>query len=163
MKKLLLIMLTALLAPVALSGQSKEINDIFDKYEKKRSVESVVISPGMFAMANHSVKDKEAQEWISKISEMRILSVGSNVMENNVPVRQSLKADMEKLIATFNFTRALKAKDSEDEVELYVNKNKSGALLFLNSSTEEYTVIAMFGNIDDKLLKTAMSGGINIK
>jgi len=44
-----------------------------------------------------------------------------------------------------------------------VNKNKSGALLFLNSSTEEYTVIAMFGNIDDKLLKTAMSGGINIK
>lgn len=93
-------MLTALLAPVALSGQSKEINDIFDKYEKKRSVESVVISPGMFAMANHSVKDKEAQEWISKINEMRILSVGSGVMENNVPVRQSLKADMEKLIAT---------------------------------------------------------------
>lgn len=156
-------MLTALLAPVALSGQNKEINDLFDKYEKKRSVESVVISPGMFAMANHSEKDKDAKEWISKINEMRILTVGSGVMENNVPVRQSLKADMEKLIATFNFSRLLKAKDSGEEVELYVNKNKTGVLLFLNSSTEEYTVIAMFGNIDDNVLKSAMSGGIHIK
>lgn len=157
-------MLTALLAPVALSGQNKEINDLFDKYEKKRSVESVVISPPPPPIVpNHNVKDKEAQEWMSKITEMRILTVGSGVMENNVPVRQSLKADMEKLITTFNFSRLLKVKDSGEEVELYVNKNKTGVLLFLNSSTEEYTVIAMFGNIDDNILKSAMSGGIHIK
>ena len=159
-------MLTALLAPVALSGQNKEINDLFDKYEKKSSVESVVISPPPpppVPSAGKNSKDKEAQEWMSKITEMRILTVGSGVMENNVPVRQSLKADMEKLITTFNFSRLLKVKDSGEEVELYVNKNKTGVLLFLNSSTEEYTVIAMFGDIDDKMLKTAMSGGIHIK
>lgn len=158
-------MLTALLVPVALSGQNKEINDLFDKYEKKRSVESVVISPPPppVPSAGKNSKDNEAQEWMSKISEMRILTVGSGVMENNVPVRQSLKDDMEKLIKIFNFSRLLKVKESGEEVELYVNKNKTGVLLFLNSSTEEYTVIAMFGNIDDNILKSAMSGGIHIK
>ena len=107
--------------------------------------------------------DEESKEWTSKITELRILTVPSSVMENNIPLRVSLKRDMDGIISKFAFERMLRVKDKTEEVEMYVSKTSNGALIFLNSSDAEYTVIAMFGKIDDMLIKAAASGKINIK
>ena len=101
MKKLILIICAALLLPSAVMGQSKEIKAIFDKYEKNDNVELVSISPGMMMFANAFADDKESKEWTSKITELRILTVPSSVMENNVPLRTTLKRDMEGIITKF--------------------------------------------------------------
>ena len=163
MKKLILIICAALLLPSAVMGQSKEIKAIFDKYEKNDNVELVSISPGMMMFANAFADDKESKEWTSKITELRILTIPSSVMENNVPLRTTLKRDMEGIITKFAFERMLRVKDKGEEVEMYVSKTSNGALIFLNSSNAEFTVIAMFGKIDDMLIKAAASGQINIK
>jgi hypothetical protein len=70
---------------------------------------------------------------------------------------------MDGIITKFAFERLLKIRDKGEEVEMYVSKNSNGALIFLNDSDAEYTVIAMFGKIDDMLIKAAASGKINIK
>ncbi|MDX9781767.1 MAG: DUF4252 domain-containing protein [Bacteroidales bacterium] len=163
MKKLIIIICAALLLPYAVMGQSKEIKAIFDKYEKNDKVELVSISPGMMMLANTFADDEEAKEWTSKITELRILTVPSSLMEKNIPLRTSLKADMDGIITKFAFERLLKIRDKGEEVEMYVSKNSNGALIFLNDSDAEYTVIAMFGKIDDMLIKAAASGKINIK
>ena len=163
MKKLIIIICAALLLPYAVMGQSKEIKAIFDKYEKNDKVELVSISPGMMMLANTFADDEEAKEWTSKITELRILTVPSSLMEKNIPLRTSLKADMDGIITKFAFERLLKIRDKGEEVEMYVSKNSNGALIFLNDSDAEYTVIAMFGKIDDVLIKAAASGKINIK
>jgi hypothetical protein len=163
MKKLIIIICAALLLPYAVMGQSKEIKAIFDKYEKNDKVELVSISPGMMILANTFADDEEAKEWTSKITELRILTVPSSLMEKNIPLRTSLKADMDGIITKFAFERLLKIRDKGEEVEMYVSKNSNGALIFLNDSDAEYTVIAMFGKIDDVLIKAAASGKINIK
>jgi hypothetical protein len=163
MKKLIIIICAALLLPYAVMGQSKEIKAIFDKYEKNDKVELVSISPGMMILANTFADDEEAKEWTSKITELRILTVPSSLMEKNIPLRTSLKADMDGIITKFAFERLLKIRDKGEEVEMYVSKNSNGALIFLNDSDAEYTVIAMFGKIDDMLIKAAASGKINIK
>lgn len=163
MKKLIIIFCAMLLLPYAVIGQSKEIKAIFDKYEKNDKVELVSISPGMMMLANSFVDDEESKEWTSKITELRILTVPSSVMEKNIPLRTSLKADMDGIITKFAFERLLKIRDKGEEVEMYVSKTSNGALIFLNDSNVEYTVIAMFGKIDDVLIKAAASGKINIK
>ena len=163
MKKVIIIICAALLLPYAVMGQSKEIKAIFDKYEKNDKVELVSISPGMMILANTFADDEEAKEWTSKITELRILTVPSSLMEKNIPLRTSLKADMDGIITKFAFERLLKIRDKGEEVEMYVSKNSNGALIFLNDSDAEYTVIAMFGKIDDMLIKAAASGKINIK
>lgn len=163
MKKLIIIICAALLLPYAVMGQSKEIKAIFDKYEKNDKVELVSISPGIMMLANTFADDEEAKEWTSKITELRILTVPSSLMEKNIPLRTSLKADMDGIITKFAFERLLKIRDKGEEVEMYVSKNSNGALIFLNDSDAEYTVIAMFGKIDDMLIKAAASGKINIK
>jgi hypothetical protein len=157
MKRILIILFALAAFPIAMTAQNKEINDILDKYEKRKSVESVTISSDLLAMAG------KGNDWGGKISKIRIVSVDSNVIENNVPIRVELKRDMDELVLKFKFISALKVKDGNEEVEMYINQNKSGALLFLNSSKEEFAVIAMFGNIDDKLIQTALKGGISIK
>lgn len=157
MKKILFIILALIALPVALSGQNKEINDLLDKYEKKKAVESVTVSSNLLAMAG-----KEG-EWADKISKIRILSVASNVLENKLPLRVTFRKEMEEFVEKFRFISSLKVKDGGDEIEMFVNQKQNGALLFLNSSDEEFVVIAMFGNIDDKLIKTAVKGGITIR
>ena len=157
MKKILFVILALVVLPVALSGQNREINDLLDKYEKKKSVESVTVSSNLIAMAGKS------EDWANKISKIRILSVNSHVLENNLPLRVTFRKEMEDFVDKFKFISSLKVKDGGDEIEMFVNQTQNGALLFLNNSDEEFVVIAMFGNIDDKLIKTAVKGGITIR
>lgn len=157
MKKILFVILALVVLPVVLSGQNREINDLLDKYEKKKSVESVTVSSNLIAMAGKS------EDWANKISKIRILSVNSHVLENNLPLRVTFRKEMEEFVDKFKFISSLKVKDGGDEIEMFVNQTQNGALLFLNNSDEEFVVIAMFGNIDDKLIKTAVKGGITIR
>lgn len=157
MKKILFVILALVVLPVTLSGQNREINDLLDKYEKKKSVESVTVSSNLIAMAGKS------EDWANKISKIRILSVNSHVLENNLPLRVTFRKEMEEFVDKFKFISSLKVKDGGDEIEMFVNQTQNGALLFLNNSDEEFVVIAMFGNIDDKLIKTAVKGGITIR
>ncbi len=163
MKRILILVLSAILLPVWVWGQSKQINEILDRYEKKRNVESILISPSLLQIAGSSSVDASTKDLLSKITELRILNVKQGAVEGGVPVRVTLKGELEKLFTGELFTRVVRVQDGSELLEMYVTKNNPGVLLFLTTTPNEMSIISIFGNIDKSVINAAMSGEIKIK
>ncbi len=162
MKKLLILMFAAIL-PIAALGQTKQVNEILDKYEKKKNVESILISPSLLQIAGTSNVDASTKDLLSKITEMRIINIKASATENGTPVWLSLKGDLETLTNGELFTRIVKIMEGDELLEMYITKNSQGALLFLSTTPKEFSVISIFGNIDKTVVNAAMTGGIKVK
>lgn len=162
MKKLFILMFAAIL-PIAALGQTKQVNEILDKYEKKKNVESILISPSLLQIAGTKDVDASTKDLLSKISEMRIINIKVSATENGTPVWLSLKGDLETLTNGEFFTRIVKIQEGDELLEMYITKNSQGALLFLSTTPKEFSVISIFGNIDKTVVNAAMSGGIKVK
>ncbi|MGE0091720.1 MAG: DUF4252 domain-containing protein [Bacteroidales bacterium] len=162
MKKIVIIALLSFVPFLAI-GQVKQINDILDKYEKNKDVESILISPELLQMAGESQMNQPTKDLLSKLTELRILSVKSSHKENGVSVAQLLRQDLDRVISQENMSRILKIRDGEELMEMFKTKEDKGALLFLNSKPGEFTVISIFGKIDPSVVNAAISGEINIK
>ncbi|MDP3452750.1 MAG: DUF4252 domain-containing protein [Bacteroidales bacterium] len=163
MKRLLILMFVAIILPAAALGQTKQINEILDKYEKKKSVESIVISPSLLQIAGTSDVNASTKELLSKIKELRIINIKTSAMESGVPLWTSLKGELEKHTSSDLFTRIVRIQDGEELLEMFITKNTEGALLFYTTTPKEFSVISIFGSIDKTVINAAMSGGIKIK
>ncbi|GAB1474103.1 hypothetical protein MASR2M69_15440 [Bacteroidota bacterium] len=130
MKKLLILMFAAIL-PIAALGQTKQVNEILDKYEKKKNVESILISPSLLQIAGTKDVDASTKDLLSKISEMRIINIKVTATENGTPVWISLKGELETLTSGDLFTKVVKLQEGDELLEMFVTKNSQGALLFL--------------------------------
>ncbi len=161
MKRIITTIILIGISVAPLFSQSKEIKEVFEKYEKKKSVESVYVSPFLMGIAGGMTKNSQEKEWLSSIREIRILTISPSGHENNLSLVQQLRTDMDEVINRYQFEKALKVKDGEDEIEMYVIKESKGVILFLNNSPDEFSVIAMFGDISEKILKSVMKGGVN--
>ncbi|MHC1779480.1 MAG: DUF4252 domain-containing protein [Bacteroidales bacterium] len=162
MKKLFILMFAAIL-PIAALGQTKQVNEILDKYEKKKNVESILISPSLLQIAGTKDVDASTKDLLSKITEMRIINIKVTATENGTPVWVSLKGELETLTSGDLFTRVVKLQEGEELLEMFVTKNSQGALLFFSTTPKEYSVISIFGNIDKTVINAAMTGGIKVK
>lgn len=162
MKKLFILMFAAIL-PIAALGQTKQVNEILDKYEKKKNVESILISPSLLQIAGTKDVDASTKDLLSKISEMRIINIKVSATENGTPVWLSLKGDLETLTGGDLFTRIVKIQEGDELLEMFITKNSQGALLFLSTTSKEFSVISIFGNIDKTVVNAAMTGGIKVK
>jgi len=156
-------MFAAVILPIAALGQTKQVNEILDKYEKKKNVESILISPSLLQIAGTKDVDASTKDLLSKISEMRIINIKVSAIENGTPVWLSLKSDLETLTSGDLFTRIVKMQEGDELLEMYITKNSQGALLFLSTTPKEYSVISIFGNIDKTVVNAAMTGGIKVK
>lgn len=87
MKKVLIIVLAAILCPYIAMAQAKQIHLILDKYEKRKKVESIIISPAVLQMAGNGNYNASTKELLSKISEMRIVNVKEDAVEGTTPLR----------------------------------------------------------------------------
>lgn len=84
MKKIFL-SLTALLITVMMQAQSNPVDEMFDKYSEKPGFTVVSISSKMFSMfANKEVENKDADEIISKLKSIKILSVEDSLLNKNL-------------------------------------------------------------------------------
>ncbi len=162
MKKIALLTLTLICLPIALSAQSREINEIFDRFEKKKSVESITISPSLLSMTS-SKGSNETAELLSKISNMRILNVPLRTTENGQPVSKQLKYELDKIIKIYQFQRAVKVEEESSSFELYMINGNKGAVLFLSSDNSDFTSIAIFGEIDKTIVNSLLNGNIKVK
>lgn len=153
----------AAILPIAALGQTKQVNEILDKYEKKKNVESILISPSLLQIAGTSNVDASTKDLLSKITEMRIINIKASATENGTPVWLSLKGDLETLTNGELFTRIVKIMEGDELLEMYITKNSQGALLFLSTTPKEFSVISIFGNIDKTVVNAAMTGGIKVK
>lgn len=161
--KRILFVIVLLLAPFVLQGQVKSINDILDKYEKKKNVESIMVSPELLQLAGSSETNESTKQLLSKLSELRILSVKASAVENGTKLSQLLREDLDKMIVAEKMSRILRVQDGNELMEMYKTKATKGALLFLTTSANEFTVISIFGEIDPSVVNAAISGEIGIK
>ncbi|MDP3435867.1 MAG: DUF4252 domain-containing protein [Bacteroidales bacterium] len=163
MKKLLILMFVAVIMPLTALGQTKQINEILDKYEKRKGVESIIISPSLLQIASTTDVDASTKDLLSKITEMRILNIKAGAVENGIPIRLSLRKELDGLIGTDMFKRIVMVKDGEETLEMYTTSTAQGVLLFFTTNPSEFSVISIFGNIDKTVVNAAMSGAIKVK
>lgn len=163
MKKVLLIVLVAMLCPYIVAAQAKQIHLILDKYEKRKKVESIIISPAVLQMAGNGNYNASTKELLSKISEMRIVNVKEGAEENGTPLSIIIRNDLDKVLTGERFSRVLKMQEGEELLELFVTKNEEGVLVFLATSPKEFAIISIFGNIDKSVINAVMTGGIKVK
>ncbi|MDD2584178.1 MAG: DUF4252 domain-containing protein [Bacteroidales bacterium] len=162
MKRVFIIMVV-LLFPIVGTGQAKQVNDILDKYEKKKNVESILISPALLQLAGGSNVDITTNELLSKISQLRILNIKSSAMENGVPLSKLLREDLDQLIEKEKLNRIIRVQDNDELLEMFITQSTKGVLLFIASGSKEFSVISIFGEIDKSVINAAISGEIKVK
>ena len=161
--KRVIIMVFAILLPMVVMGQVRQINQILDKYEKKRNVESILVSPSLLQGAGGSNVDAKTKDLLSKITELRIVTVRSNATEDGVPVARTLREEIDKVVSATNMKRVIRVQDEKDLLEMFMTSGSEGLLLFISSGSQEFSVISIFGNIDNSIVNAALAGDIKVK
>ena len=164
MKQLINIFIIATLigAPQGVYGQRDADDDpvirIFNKYEDREGVESVTISPALLGLMNGRTNDSRTQELISKITGLRILSLTDRANG----IREALAAELQAAVRN-DFEEIMMVRSAVERVELYVrNRDGRGALLFIASGANSFTVMHLAGTIDRTLIDAVMNGEIGI-
>jgi hypothetical protein len=84
MKKILL-SFSALYMTLMLQAQSNPVDEMFNKYSEKQGFTVVSISSKMFSMfAKRDVENKDADDIISKLNSIKILSVEDSLLNKNL-------------------------------------------------------------------------------
>jgi hypothetical protein len=84
MKKIFL-SLTVLCLTLMIQAQSNPVDEMFNKYSEKQGFTVVSISSKMFSMfANKDPENKNADDIISKLKSIKILSVDDSLLNNNL-------------------------------------------------------------------------------
>jgi hypothetical protein len=84
MKKIFL-SLTALCLTLMIQAQSNPVDEMFNKYSEKQGFTVVSISSKMFSMfANKDPENKDADDIISKLKSIKILSVEDSLLNKNL-------------------------------------------------------------------------------
>lgn len=118
MKKVILV-LAIILAPALTFGQS-----IFDKYEDKEDVASIIVNKKMFNMLASmglDSDDAEAQEvidFVSNITGMRVFTTGDMSISNQ------MKADFKSHISSSSLEELMRIKDGGQTVKFYVKEGR---------------------------------------
>lgn len=84
MKKIFL-SITALCLTLLMQAQSNPVDEMFNKYSEKQGFTVVSISSKMFSMfANKDVENKDADDIISRLKSIKILSVEDSLLNKNL-------------------------------------------------------------------------------
>lgn len=155
--KLLICLLALCLVPSLAAAQSKGFDKIFAEFEEIKGVESVSISPKIFASyVTGANKTKEA-ELFAKMNMLKILSVSGS---NNSKTINSLNTKIFSLVERERFEQVMRVREDGETLVMY---QKESELLFLANSKNECSVIYISGTIDQELMKAVLSGEISIQ
>lgn len=160
MNKSLIILLSLVLFPLSMTAQTKQLDKIFATYENYRNVESVSITPELFATLSAEAKSNEL---LTKITLLKILNVTKGTTDKEKSVWINLRNDVNKLIQENNFSQILKVKEKGDLLEMYLKKSEKSLLVFIADSQTEYAVFYLQGNIDKSVIDALITGEIKIK
>ena len=157
MKKSLTLLLVALL-PLLASAQNSSVDKVFRKYGDRDGFTVVTLSKGLLKMAANMDDDRESQDFLSRIHEIKILAVEDDKMDINLydEVLSSLdKRDYEEL---------LKSKSNGEEVIMLAKKDGDilEELIILVGGKEDNALVYISGKLNTKDL-SKLSSSVNIK
>lgn len=130
---------------------------VFDKYEDKDDVTTVIVNKKMFELMSKvkvDVKDKEAQQYMNLLKKLENLKV---FMTGNVKLAQDMKGTVTSYLKSNPLEELMRVSDDGKKVNIYV---KSGATA--NSVKELLMFIESPGDKDKQAIVLSLKGDFDL-
>ncbi len=156
MKKLVTLLLIALF-PVLAIAQNSAVDKVFNKYENRDGFTVVTINKGLLKMAaDIDDEDKEAQEFLGRISSIKILASED---ESNVNLYDEVLSNLNKK----EYEELMTVKSSEEDVLILAKKDGDiiEELIILVGGKEDNALVYISGRMSMKDM-AKISKSVNI-
>ena len=160
MKKLLL-SLTFVGLALIVQAQSNPIDAMFNKYSEKEGFTVVSISSKMLGMfANHDAESKDADNIISRLKSIKILSVEDSTLNINL----NFYSELAKRLDMSVYEELMTVKEGPDITKFLIRQtgNTISELLVITGGPGGNSLISIKGDLDMKNIST-LSDQIGIK
>jgi hypothetical protein len=156
MKKVVTLMLIALL-PMLAMAQNSAIDKVFKKYGDRDGFTVVNISRGLLKMVAKVDDDRESQDFLSRIHEIKILATEEN---NDINIYDEVLSDLNKK----DYEELMTVKSSGEEVLMLAKKDGDivEELIILVGGKKDNALVYISGKMNMKDL-SKLSSSVNIE
>jgi hypothetical protein len=159
MKKILFITM-ALCLVSQIQAQTNPIDEMFDKYAEKEGFTTVYISSKMFSLfAGKDNKNGDADNIISKLKSIRILTVEDSTLNNNLNFYKELSKKLDLSV----YEELMVVKEGSDVTKFLIRQKGDviSELLVVTGGPGDNTLISIKGDLDMKTISDlSKSSGI---
>ena len=157
MKKIITLILAAIFPLLALA-QNSAIDKVFKKYENREGFTVVTISKGLMKLVANADDDRESQEFLSRIHEIKILADEDH--KGGVNLYDEILSQLDKK----DYEELMTAKSSDEEVLMLAKKNGDivEELIILVGGKEDNALVFLSGKLNMKDL-SKLSTSMNIQ
>ncbi len=157
MKKAITLLLAAIFPLLALA-QNSAIDKVFKKYEDREGFTVVTISRGLLKMVANADDDRESQEFLSRIREIKILADEDH--KSGINLYDEVLSQLDKK----DYEELMTAKSSDEEVLMLAKKNGDivEELIILVGGKEDNALVYLSGKLNMKDL-SKLSSSVNIQ
>lgn len=157
MKKFLTLTLIALL-PILAMAQNSAIDKVFRKYGDRDGFTVVTISKGLMKMVAGVDDDRESQEFLSRINQIKILATEDE--NNDINLYDEVLSDLDKS----DYEELMTAKSKGEEVLMLAKKDGDiiEELIILVGGKEDNALVYISGKMNMKDL-SKLSSSVNIE
>jgi hypothetical protein len=148
MKKIVLFF-APLCLNLMMQAQSNPVDDMFNKYSEKQGFTVVSISSKMFSMfANRDVENKDADDIISKLKSIKILSVEDSLLNKNL----NFYTELSKKLDLSVYEELMVVKEGPDITKFLIrqNGNTISELLVITGGPGGNSLISIKGELNLK-------------
>jgi hypothetical protein len=128
MKRVILIML-AVVFPVLMMAQNSAVDKLFAKYQGKKGVTTVNVSPELFQMVNAmGIEELEDQDFpLDKVASVKILTIEDNEGWEGVNFYKEIEKDLD----VSDFAEVLTVNDGGEMVRIWMKADREVVSEFL--------------------------------
>jgi Domain of unknown function (DUF4252) len=148
MKKIFLFIILFCLT-LMMQAQSNPVDEMFNKYSEKQGFTVVTISSKMFSMfANKDAEDKDADNVISKLKSIKILSVEDSVLNKNL----NFYTELSKKLDLSDYEELMVIKEGPDITKFLIKQKGSiiSELLMVKGGPGGNSLISIKGDLNLK-------------
>jgi len=160
MKKIFL-SITALCLTLIMQAQSNPVDEMFNKYSEKQGFTVVSISSKMFSMfANKDPENKDADNVISRLKSIKILSVEDSLLNKNL----NFYLELSKKLDLSVYEELMVVKEGQDITKFLIKQsgNTISELLVIKGGPGGNSLISIKGELNLKSISD-MSKSIDIQ
>lgn len=150
MKKLVVMMMLALVATTGALAQSDAITKFFTKYQDDETFSQVTVSSKMFGLfTNMEMEDPEDQEVLNAISKLKGLRI---LAKENTSDARKLYNEAMSLIPKKEYEELMSIRDKDKDMKFFIKEagGKINELVMVAGGYEDFMVLSLFGEIDLK-------------
>jgi hypothetical protein len=148
MKKILL-SITYLCLAMMLQAQTNPVDEMFNKYSEKQGITVVLISSKMFSLfANKDVENNDADDVISKLKSIKILSVADSLLNKNL----NFYTELNKKLDFSVYEELMIVKEGTDITKFLIRQsgNTISELLVITGGPGGNSLISIKGDLNLK-------------